>query len=242
MEVRAKLGKGDWLLNRVRLLPEGSGDAPGNGVYGAWPMSGEIDLLGARTNNAEYEGQGSNFILSSLQYGPFAGTESNRVIQAPLLTKLDGWVEVKRGGFDKDFHTYTLEWTPKFMRFYVDSRLQSSLFLQTKGDKQGFFHRAHYPITHLNSSTGTQEVVANPWAQSGPSAPFDQKFYVAIDLGVGGTAGWFRDGVGGKPWVDGSQTAMSDFVQAQDSWTSTWPQNVDDKAFRIDYVKMWEVC
>lgn len=30
------------------------------------------------------------------------------------------------------------------------------------------------------------------------------EFYLVIDLAAGGTSGWFPDGVGGKPWYDGS--------------------------------------
>ncbi|KAJ7591525.1 concanavalin A-like lectin/glucanase domain-containing protein [Mycena floridula] len=245
-EIRAKLGRGDWLLNRIRLLPESDSAAPGDGKYGAWPLSGEIDLLGARTNSPDYEGQGSNFILSSLIYGPFAGRAGTGgdqgIIQAQLLTKTIGWVEKKREGFNLDFHTYTLEWTPKFMRFYVDSRLQASLFVKTTKSKESFFSRGKYPVTNINATTGTEEVVNNPYKDAPNNAPFDQKFYLEMDIGAGGTAGWFQDNVGNKPWVDGSEKAMSDFAAAQPSWSSTWPSTLDDKAFRIDSVKMWQVC
>lgn len=45
----------------------------------------------------------------------------------------------------------------------------------------------------------------NPWVDGdSQSAPFDQPFYLIIDLAVGGTSGWFPDGVGGKPWFDKS--------------------------------------
>ena len=36
------------------------------------------------------------------------------------------------------------------------------------------------------------------------SAPFDKPFYLIMNVAVGGTNGWFPDGVGGKPWLDGS--------------------------------------
>lgn len=41
----------------------------------------------------------------------------------------------------------------------------------------------------------------SPWetAEVG-HAPFDQEFYIIINLAVGGTAGYFKDNLGGKPW------------------------------------------
>jgi len=62
-----------------------------------------------------------------------------------------------------------------------------------------------------------------------------------LDLAAGGTSGWFPDKVGGKPWSDGTATAMSDFAKAQSTWSKTWPSNANDLAFRIDYVKMWQL-
>ena len=52
---------------------------------------------------------------------------------------------------------------------------------------------------------------ANPWAGRGPNAPFDQRFYLVINVAVGGTNGYFPDGVGGKPWADASGAAANDF-------------------------------
>lgn len=97
-------------------------------------------------------------------------------------------------------------------------------------------------MTAINGSSGAEVVVTNPWAGSGPIAPFDQSFYLIIDLAVGGTSGWFPDNKGGKPWYDGSLTATREFALAQDVWSATWPTNLNDRAFRIDSVKMWEKC
>lgn len=49
----------------------------------------------------------------------------------------------------------------------------------------------------------------NPWSGGSKMAPFDQQFYLIINLAVGGTTGFFPDGVSnpsGKPWSNTSPT------------------------------------
>ncbi|THU82609.1 concanavalin A-like lectin/glucanase [Dendrothele bispora CBS 962.96] len=224
VEVKAKNPRGDWLWPAIWMLPV-------DDTYGAWPLSGEIDLMEARGNLNTYGAQGLNFVRSSLNYGPLDS----------LITFIFGWWEVKRGGFNEGFHTYTLEWTADWMRIYVDSRLQAMLDLTIKKEKDSFWNRGHFPQTAQNGST--QAVVQNIYENQGGgwNAPFDQQFYLILDLAVGGTSGWFPDGVGNKAWHDGSATAMFDFASDQDNWSRTWPTNVDDRAFRIDSVKMWQL-
>ncbi len=59
------------------------------------------------------------------------------------------------------------------------------------------------------------------------------EFYLILDLAVGGTSGWFPDGVGGKMWLDGSEIAMTNFAYAQSEWGATWPTDVNERAFRM---------
>jgi beta-glucanase (GH16 family) len=230
VEVRAKLPRGDWLWPAIWMLPE-------NNTYGPWPASGEIDIVEARGNGPTYPAQGSNFVRSSLNYGPLPS----------VLNQIYGWFSLKRSSLDQAFHTYTLEWDSSFMRFYTDSRLHAMLETQTRtqsigGKVKSFWEKAGFPLTAINGSSGAEVVVTNPWAGRGPIAPFDQSFYLIIDLAVGGTSGWFPDNKGGKPWYDGSLTATRDFARAQNIWSATWPTDPNDGAFRIDYVKMWEQC
>ncbi|KAI1798440.1 concanavalin A-like lectin/glucanase [Ganoderma leucocontextum] len=226
VEVRAKLPRGDWLWPAIWMLPK-------DNAYGPWPLSGEIDIMESRGNGLSYPAQGSNFVRASLNYG---------VLQT-VQTHLFGWWSQKRESYDQDFHIYTLEWTPSWMRFSVDSRLQSMMTVQItgKGGKD-FFDRGHYPATATNGSS-VAVVVDNIWHQAGGSAaaPFDQEFYLILDVAAGGTSGWFPDNEGGKPWFDGSNTAMRDFAKAQDTWAATWPSSPQDRAMRVDYVKMWKL-
>ncbi|KAF7297158.1 Glycoside hydrolase family 16 protein [Mycena indigotica] len=218
VEVRAKLPRGDWLWPAIWMLP----------VEGTWPLDGEMDLMEARGNSPSYPQQGSNFVRATVQYGPFA----------ELVTRAFGWFGMKRSSFDKGFHTYGLEWDKGWMRFYVDTQVRQMLYIKTKKPKQSFWNRAGFPDTAHNGSS--EVVVHNPYTNI--NSPFDKPFYLIIDLAVGGTSGWFPDKVGGKPWLDGSSTAMFDFWQAKKAWYSTWPKDPEDGAFRIDSVKMWKKC
>jgi hypothetical protein len=101
-------------------------------------------------------------------------------------------------------------------RIYVDSRLHSTLFLEIK---ESFWDRGDFPAVVQNGS----EVVGlqNPWINGTKAAPFDQRmfsmrffllelirslgFYLILDVGIGGTNGWFPDDPD-KPWLDGSKS------------------------------------
>ena len=181
----------------------------------------------ARGNGPSYPAQGTNFVRSSLNWGPL-----------PAVTaRAFGWQSQKQSTYADDFHTYSLEWSPSFIRTYVDSRLQATLTIDITG-KGGhdFFDRGHYPATARNNSE-TADVVENIWQQQGgtTAAPFDKPFYLILDLAVGGTSGWFPDGVGNKPWFDtsGDQRALWDFANAQKNWSATWPSSDSDRAFRV---------
>ncbi|KAJ7689729.1 glycoside hydrolase family 16 protein [Mycena rosella] len=221
VEVVAKLPTGDWLWPAIWMLPVDE-------TYGGWPLSGEIDIMEARGNGPSYPKQGVNYVRSSLNWGP--ATFLNAV------AKTYGWKTERRGRYDDDFHTYALEWSEEFIRMYVDSRLTHMLELKLN---EPFWTRGDFPPVVQN---GTESVVLqNPWVNGTQAAPFDQPFYLIMNVAVGGTNGWFPDGPE-KPWLDGSATAPRDFLQAQDQWYSTWPQDPASRAMVIDSVKMWEKC
>lgn len=106
-----------------------------------------------------------------------------------------------------------------------------NLDISSKNTDSYFFNVGGFPTVAMNMSSGKYIEVQDPWstAYNGTAAaPFDQRgcilgafrypllipvstftleFYMVIDLAVGGTSGWFPDGVGGKPWYDGSGSA-----------------------------------
>ncbi|OBZ73764.1 Beta-1,3-glucan-binding protein, partial [Grifola frondosa] len=159
---------------------------------------GELYIMPTLTSDtlgraAIFDG-GSNFVRASLNYG---------VLQT-LQMHLFGWWSQKQSSYDKALHIYAVEWTPDWMRFYMDSRLQAKINIKIMGHGgKNFFQRRNYPAT-------IEVVVNNIWQQQNDmtAAPFDHAFYLILDLAVGGTSGWFPDNVGGKMWFDGSSSAM----------------------------------
>ncbi|KAF9493658.1 concanavalin A-like lectin/glucanase [Pleurotus eryngii] len=259
VEVRAKLPKGNWLWPSISLYPE-------QPTYGDGPLSGRIDLLSSRGNTPTQKekvplGFTSATSQSGLFFGPFKATRDSAgqtftgsnltpSFLAPLSARIFGYVTNKREPLDASFHTYGMEWTPQWVRFYLDGKVRRVLEVQIEnGGKLGgvggpkgksIFDRGDFPKTARNGSA--EVVVQNPWDGAAASAPFDQPFHLVIDLSAGGTSGWFPDNLGGKPWYDGSETAMRDFFNAKDQWYQTWPLNEDERSFRIDSVKMWKIC
>ncbi|KAJ6577945.1 concanavalin A-like lectin/glucanase domain-containing protein [Mycena capillaripes] len=278
VEVRAKMPKGDWLWPAIWMLPVPVDNKTGTGAYGAWPRSGEIDLVESRGNGIRYTNRGSNYVQGALNWGPSP--------QLNGVGKSYSWWTDRRTPFSNEFHTYTMEWTDKWLRISVDTRLHTLLDLQFK---EPFWKRGQFPQTVVGQN-GRLEPLDNPWVNGTNATPFDQDFYLIMNVAVGGTNGWFPDGQGDKPWLNqagscpyfdvfflacydipstGDSTSlaalalfgfirkrvllraelvqslthpMSDFIKNSAQWLSTWPENVDDRAMVVDYVRMWKHC
>lgn len=95
-EVSAKLPKGEGLWPAIWLLPT-------DDCYGAWPDSGEIDVM-------ECTGKTQNYIHGSLQTQAqnFKCAAGDQTAQTEIL---DDYSE---------FHTYGLVWTPEYITILVD--------------------------------------------------------------------------------------------------------------------------
>ncbi|KIP01697.1 glycoside hydrolase family 16 protein [Phlebiopsis gigantea 11061_1 CR5-6] len=222
IEIVARVPEGDWLWPALWMLPV-------DDAYGAWPASGEIDIMESRGNSPEYKAQGLDVVRGSLNWGPFTWLNG--------VAKTYGWWSQRRSTYHSGFHTYALEWTDRFLRIYVDSRLHHMLDVSFD---EPFFARGDFPPFVANGSTTI--ATPNPWANASNAAPFDRPFYLIMNVAVGGTNGWFPDGVGDKPWIDASDTAMLDFAKAQAQWYATWPADPKERALVVDSVKMWQKC
>lgn len=119
-------------------LPAGLGTWPAIWMLGSnintvsWPACGEIDIM-------EHRGSELNKIFGTLHYpGRSGGNADGKTTTIATATS--------------DFHNYSVEWTPTYIKFYVDTQL---------------FH------SFVNSS----------------STPFNQNFFIILNLAMGGTFG-----------------------------------------------------
>lgn len=216
IDVTAKLAAGDWLLSQVMMFPA-------QDYYGAWPASGEIDIGMVRGNNYTYNGgRGNQLLQSALHWGPDSTTDRWQATS--------GLRDALHSTYHDKFHTFGLEWTEKYLFTWVDSRLAQVVYVKFNHD---FFQLGGYGATYTNGSK-----LVDPWQGPGTShgTPFDRPFYLILSVGVGGTSGWFPDGVDGKPWVDKSNKARRNFWDARDKWFPTWTEMVVRK------VTMWQQC
>jgi beta-glucanase (GH16 family) len=217
VEVEAQLPVGDWIWPAIWMLPVVN-------IYGAWPASGEIDLVESRGNNHTYAQGGNNIISSTMHWGPNSNEDSY-------------WRTSKKHSslhstYTAGFHKFGLEWSDSYLFTYVDSRLQQVLYSPFSEPQ---WTRGDFPSREGN------EVLVDPWSQTGrDNTPFDTEFYLILNVAVGSTNGWFEDGKSGKPWVDDAPSAMADFWAAKDEWYPTW---VDGKAqMTIKSIKIWQQC
>jgi len=173
----------------------------------------------SRGNAATYPAGGLNCFGSTLHWGPYYPDDPYQLTTAQYCSS--------EAGLDEEFHTYGLVWNEEEMYTYIDSESNKVLDLSID---QSFFQRGGWS----NASTD------NPWKGQPNNAPFDQKFYLIFNLAVGGTNGYFPDGMGGKPWVDSSTTAFQDFNNALHTTVlPTWGAG-NDAALQIRSVKVWQ--
>ncbi|KAG5679199.1 hypothetical protein PVAND_008786 [Polypedilum vanderplanki] len=216
VEIRAKNPTGDWLFPAIWLNPKFT-------KFGPWPMSGEIDIMESRGNLNLFSGDtsvGADQISTTLHFGPKAGIDGWRYAHFALNDQLSP--------FNLDFHVYKMIWTPRSFEFYVDNKLIGII-----DANQGFFKRGKF----------SDELYSNPWSNATIMAPFDQEFYVIIDLAVGGTS-FFSDYYQNlplkKPWLNNSTRPAADFWENRKQWLPTWQLDENENSHMlIDYVKIW---
>ncbi|KAL2022969.1 hypothetical protein VTK56DRAFT_4184 [Thermocarpiscus australiensis] len=216
VEVTAKLPAGDWLWPAIWMMPV-------NSTYGSWPQSGEIDIVESRGNNYTHPQGGNNIISSALHWGPNPANDAwwRTNVKRPALHTT----------YAAGFNTFGLEWSQKYLFTYVNSRLLQVLYVNFD---QPMWQRGNFPVADSN---GTR--IVDVWSGTGrPNTPFDQPFYLILNVAVGGTNGWFEDNVNGKPWLDASPNARKDFWLARDKWFPTWTQ----PQMEVSKVMMWQQC
>ncbi|KJZ74227.1 hypothetical protein HIM_06458 [Hirsutella minnesotensis 3608] len=244
VEVVAKLPKGDWIWPAICTLPFSapmnhvwlticsrpiSGMMPEDSAYGPWPRSGEIDIMEARGNTRNYSEGGRNYYYGTLHWGPT--TETNAYWRTTNAKK------IRRGDYSSGLHTFGVQWNPRYIYFYIDSRVHQIQFVDFRRD------RPLYDLGRFAQMAENQTLLANPWALSNSTtgnAPFDQRFYLILSVAVGSRNGWFLDHVGGKPWIDAATNAQWTFWSAANDWLPTWGQG-DERGMTVRSVKMWQL-
>lgn len=95
-EARIKIDGGAGVWPAFWLMPE-------NDEYGAWPYSGEIDIM-------EIKGRKQDMSSSAVHFAASGGEHQYKTSEDKLPD----------GGTIDDYHVYALEWEPDKMTFYVD--------------------------------------------------------------------------------------------------------------------------
>lgn len=112
------INKGDWKYGKFEMrakMPGGKGIWPAfwmmptESIYGGWAASGEIDIM-------EYLGHETKKVYGTIHYG---GSWPNNKSSG-------GSYSLTSGGFNDDFHTFTLIWEERKMEWFVDGILYST--------------------------------------------------------------------------------------------------------------------
>ncbi|AYA63440.1 glycoside hydrolase family 16 protein [Alteromonas sp. RKMC-009] len=167
-EMRAKLPSGQGSWPAFWMMPTDS-------VYGGWPRSGEIDIMEAVNLKAmDADGNPEANIHGTLHYG---SEWPNNKYSGKAYKLPDG------ANPADDFHTYAVEWQEGEIRWYMDDYLyatqrKSTVRYNSKGEATGLAHRGWYTEYFDQTSGELQNYYTN--------APFDQEFFMILNLAVGG--------------------------------------------------------
>ena len=129
---------------------------PVDDAYGGWAASGEIDLM-------EIVGEKPQEVLNSIHFGSAYPKRS-------LITTTHR--AARAGSLVSDWHTYSVEWEPGEIRFYVDG-VQTCTY--------DHWWSCSKRVKTARASSPAAEADLNPWP-----APFDQPFYLLMNVAVGG--------------------------------------------------------
>ncbi|HSZ72223.1 MAG TPA: glycoside hydrolase family 16 protein, partial [Cytophagaceae bacterium] len=111
-------GKADWTYGRYDIraktpVQQGVWPAiwmlPTDWVYGAWPQSGEIDIM-------ESIGSKPTTLVGTLHYGD--AWPNNKHTGTDYI--------LKEGDLSTQFHLFSVEWEPNVIRWYIDDSLYAT--------------------------------------------------------------------------------------------------------------------
>nr|AEE89455.1 beta-glucan recognition protein [Tapes literatus] len=220
VEIRAKMPTGDWIWPAIWMLPL-------RNAYGRWPASGEIDIVETRGNRVYHDDKGHSQAIdnagSTLHFG--SDFWHNK------WPKAHGEKLASSGTYGDSFHKYVLIWDEDHISISIDDTEVLNVTPQTSMWEFGELDK---------------DGVENPWAAGTKMAPFDQEFFLILNVAIGGT-GFFPDkfvSPVGKPWNDKSEFTARDFWNARGQWYPTWnpdKNNGEDAAMQVDYIRVWKL-
>ncbi len=155
IEARVKMPAGKGMWPAFWLLPQPTNHSSSDNVYGGWARNGELDIL-------EVQGTRPNVVMGTVHYG-------------------DNWPDNQHSGKEytlenstvEEWHTYAVEWTEKYIKWYVDDICYST-------------------------KRSSEYWSASSAAQGREGAPFDQPFYIIFNLAVD-SGSFDRNAQGGPP-------------------------------------------
>ncbi|MCL7987330.1 glycoside hydrolase family 16 protein [Sphingobacterium sp. lm-10] len=133
-------GKGDFLYGRFEVrakVPEGKGTWPAvwmlptDWKYGAWPNSGEIDIL----EHVGYDPDVVHISVHTKAYHHSIGT------QKTAFRKIENARD--------DFHVYRVDWTPDYIKGFVDGQELFSFANERSGFKAWPFDQKFHWLINL---------------------------------------------------------------------------------------------
>ena len=130
LEVRAKIDTSSGMWPAIWTL----------GVDRDWPSNGEIDMM------EYYQIDGKPHILANAAWGDNWQNVSWDSTQIPFTEFLK-----KDAQWSKKFHIWKMEWTPQFIKLYLDDALLNEIDLAKTQNPDGFngFHQRHYMLLNL---------------------------------------------------------------------------------------------
>ena len=141
-EAKLKMPKGNGVWPAFWMMPHDPTGKSGDGAYGTWPRSGELDIM-------EYSpGKTGDKLYATVHYGTHWKDDHR-------YTSLgDKYIS----GAADEWHIYGLRWTDEYVEAFIDN---VSLGTKYYNDQKGNFAT---------------------W-------PYDQKFYIILNLAMGGDLG-----------------------------------------------------
>jgi len=262
LEARIRLPQGDWLWPALWLMPLNQTK------YGGWPDSGELDLLESKGNDPKtYPRGGDNRKLfsSCVHYNGNSWWKTRMSMAATDILQVcrNGTVPLDQCDWSTDFFTIGFYWSPTRMYAYVlsDDEVKEEVILWDVNATKGFGpndypYGSKYPPFNLEMTPS--KTPEGPYVNrtDNANAPFDQPFYIIINLSVGGEimgcpnpGYWGPDAVWCKtnytkidPTTGVAPAARTAFWNAKGSWYPSWKKAKENgrDAFAIDWIKVWQ--